>query len=370
MIKRVAFCFLCIAFFQIGVFAQMKLSGGYDNSSFIVAGNEDFDFDNVSQLKLLLNYKNENAWRLYSDVRINASYGLDGTTLDAFSLSDNSGKFAFNLDIARLYIKINLASTSFTLGRDYLSFGIPSMFNPLEWNKNFSLLDPTQTKPAVNLLSFTAPIGSYGKIKTFIGGDDNWDDVLSGTEIVLGTSGFEGGFAYQYKGDNKNTIGGFVKADVFLSFGGSYAYHLNNAIVESEKKDHNHEASIFFDYSVPIGFMTLLLSQSFYYNSLGATSIDELTTTLYGDYYFRSMFYSYTSLALAIDEFSNIGIDTLVSIVDASTVLLPKIQYILLDNLSLDVGAGIYIGKEHTEFSPLQEGIPNTSIMVAVRAKF
>ncbi len=357
-------------FFQLGLSAQVTLNGSIENTSTLVAGSGPTDFNNASQLKLLLNYNNDGVWRFFSDIRISAFYGYDGILGSGFSVVDKNGNYALGLDISRLYVKANFNSASFTLGRDYLSFGTPFLFNTLEWHKNFSLLDPTQAKPAINLVSLTLPVGSYGKFQSFLGGDNSWDDVLSGSELVLGTSGFEGGLVYQYKGDNENVIGAFFKADIFISIGGSYSFHLNNALVNTEKKDYSHEAAVFLDYSFPIGYSSLVVNQSFYYNSLGASSVEDLATTSYGDYFFRSMLYSYSSLSLALDEFTAIGIDVLVSMIDASGSVIPKVQYTLLDNMIIELASGIYFGKENTEFSPKQPFIPNASVSLALKAKF
>ncbi len=368
--KKMFIILAVFLFFHLGLLSQVRLNGSIENVSTINVGNDIVDFNNASQLKLLFNYNSESAWRLFSDVRLTTYYGYDDISSEGFSFVDKNGNYALGLDVSRMYLKAHFNSASFTLGRDYLSFGTPFIFNTLEWTKNFSLIDPTQTKPAMNLFSFTLPVGSYGKFQSFVGGNNEWDGVLSGSELVLGTTGFEGGFVYQYKGRNTNTVGLFFKADVFVSIGGSYAFHVNNLLYESEKTENRHEASLFFDYSVPVGFMSLLLNQSFYYNSIGARSATDLETTLYGDYFFKSMAYSYSSVGLVIDEFTNFSIDVLVNMVDGSGAVLPRIQYSLLDNLSVDFSSGIYFGKNETEFSPSKEFIPNAIMLLSVTAAF
>ncbi len=362
MKKNIVFVFCIIFLCQIGLHSQTRLNGSFENATYIIAGNEDFDFDNASLLKVLFQHKNGDFWRLYSDLRLTKYYGLSNTQLEKNATVD--------FDIARLFIKANFGSTSFTLGRDYLSFGSPSLFNTLEWHKSFSLLDPTQTKPAINLLSLTVPMGSYGKFQSFVGGNDSWDDVLSGSEIVFGTSGFEGGIAYQHKGSNNNVIGAFVKLDAFVTITGSYSFHANNIFIEEEKFSTSHEANITFDYSFPIAYSSLLINKSFYYNSAGAASLEEVQKTSYGDYFFKAMWYSYTSLVFSVDEFMSFSVDGLVSLVDASATLIPSFNYSLTDGLLLDAGAGFYFGKENAEFSPLQKGIPNTSVMITIKASF
>ncbi len=354
--------FFIVSLFHIGLSAQTRLNGSFENTSYVIAGNEDFNFDNASLFKIVFQYKNDDFWRLYSDLRLISYYGLDNSQVEKDATVD--------FDISRLFIKANFGSTSFTLGRDYVSFGSPSLFNTLEWHKNFSLLDPTQAKPAINLLSFTVPMGSYGKFQSFVGGNDSWEEVLSGSEIVFGASGFEGGLAYQYKGSNNNVIGAFFKVDAFVTITGSYSFHANNVLIEDEKFSTSHEANVTFDYSFPVVYSSLLVNQSFYYNSAGAASLEEVQKTNYGDYFFKAMWYSYTSLVLSVDEFMSFSFDGLVSLVDTSTALIPSFNYSLTDGLLLDVSAGFYFGKENAEFSPLQKGIPNTSIMITVKASF
>lgn len=371
--KQLAIIILLISTNTIA-FAQFSIGGAYENQSTIIAGNEPFDFMNTSLLKVNFNYKDD-GWRIYSDIRLGLSYGVG----DLISMSPNNylyttdfdgeSEFGISFNIPRLYFKINSPIGTFTLGRSYLTFGQAGMFSTLEWYKNFSLTDPLATKPGINMFSLDIPIDAYGKAKIFAGGDDNWDTPLAGAEIIFGGSGFEMGATYQYKGHNTNVLGAFFKADVFLSLFGSYAAHLNN-VVTDEDFTHSHEASIGIDYSFPISFYTLLVQQIFYYNSLGATDKSELIDIPYGDYYFKSYMYSYTSFMFTLDQFTSFGTDVIVSIADGSGAVIPKVLLSVANNLTLDIAMSIYFGEEGAEFSYLNDYIPNISGLVKLIANF
>ena len=373
LIKRLYIFILFVSLNNLA-FGAFNIGGAYENQSTLLAGSEPTDFMNTSLFKLDFNYKDD-GWRIYSDMRLGLSYGVGDLILMTpnnylYTTDFNGGhEFGMSFSVPRLYLKAQSPIGTFTIGRNYLTFGQANMFNTLEWNKSFSLIDPLATKPAINMLSLDIPITAYGKAKIFVGGDDKWDTVLGGSEIIFGGQGYELGVTYQYKGHNTNVVGGFFKADVFVSIFGSYASHINNAVTD-KNFTHSHEASLGIDYSSPISYYSLLVQQVFYYNSLGATDESDLIAMPVGDYYYRSYMYSYTSLSFAFDEFTSFGADLLISIADGSGAVLPKVFLSVANNLTLDISMAIFFGKEGSEFSYLNEGIPNISCLVKLIGSF
>ncbi len=338
--KKFALFFIYIIF-AVGLFADVKFNGSFENITGVsYVENENIDATNIAQLRMKLQYKAD-AWRMYSDFKVSTYSGF--TTIQTPQI---------NLD--RLFIKATLGSVNFTLGRDYLSFGTPFIFNTLEWHKNFSLLDPTVLKPAINLVSATIPVGTFGKFKTFVGGDDDLDVPLVGSELVLGASGIEGGITYQHKDWNTHVVGGFLKVDLGATFVASYSAHLQNVIFESEKFAQYHEVGVGIDYSIPVNFSSILLSQSFYLNNKDA----------------NAQWYSYSSGALTIDEFTSCGVDVLLNMVDFSGSVIPQISMIVLDGIDLNIGAGINFGEEKSEFFMDKSISPRVTGMIKVTATF
>ena len=338
--KKIVLCVL-ICILSVSVFAKVKFNGSFANSSGITVIDGKPDFTNISQLGMKLQNSGE-GWRLFSDIKLSAYSGFDDAIIDK----------DIELDIARLYIKTNLGPANIILGRDYLSFGTPFIFNTLEWTENSVVLDQTALKPAINLVSATLPIGAFGKFAAFVGGNDDMDVPLAGSELVLGTSGFEGGLTYQHKDWHTHIVGGFIKADLGVSLVATYAAHLQNVIVASDKFNHSHEVGLGVDYSFPINYSSLLVSQSFYFNSEG------------------EKYHSYSSLALTIDDFSSCGVDCLLSLTDFSGSVMPRYGMILLDGLDLNFGMGINFGKENSELFINKMLTPRIAGMVKVTAKF
>ncbi len=371
---RYLYVLLIILFSSSLSYAKLSLGGALENSSTMMAGGSPFKFQNFSRLKFDVNYRDTN-WRIYSDIRLGLLYAkinLD-TGVNDPTVSLPIGSYAdVILDIPRLYMKINSNIGTFTIGKTYLTFGQPELFNVLEWYKNFSLLDPTETKPGVNLISWDLGIGSYGKIGMFLGGDNKWDDVLGGVELIFGRESFEAGVVYQYKGDNQNVLGGFFKADVVVALLGSYAYHANDILTKSGSSAYNdyHEATLGVDYSFQIGSRTLVVKQTFYFNSIGARDKEELRTTMLGDYYFRGGGYSYTSLMFTIDQFIQVGLDVIVNVFDGSGSALPRGVFQVANNLMLDISMGSYFGSNGSEFAPTNKGGYNFSLFVKLEASF
>ena len=159
---------LVLIFSSTSLWAKFSIGGSYQNQSTLGAGSEPTQFINSSELAIDLNYKDE-GWRFYSDLRLGLFYGvgdlIDFQPNNFLYVKDFNGnsQLGLALDIPRMYVKINSIMGTFTIGRSYLNFGHASLFNPLEWFKNFSPTDPLATKPGVNLISLDIPMGAYNK---------------------------------------------------------------------------------------------------------------------------------------------------------------------------------------------------------------
>lgn len=369
---------ILILIILIGVpaWGQFNVNGYYESQSILNGGKDDnTQFYNQNILKINLEYKDTH-WRFLSDLRLGLFYGADnffnptiGSYIYLMNQTVNKNQLVLGIAVPRMYIRLYSPAGDFVIGRSYLNFGQNYFFNPLEWYKSFSLLDPTATKAGVNMLSWEIGLGSYGKAKAFIGSDDKWDSPLAGLEFIFGATGFEAGTVYQYKGNNHNVLGAFFKADLGISLFGTYAAHLND-ITTGKGAKFSHEFNIGADYSFPLGLTTLLVQQIFYFNSLGADTISELLTKSFGDYYFRGKSYSYTSLQLTIDQFSSVQTDVIVNIFDASGVVVPSFMVNILNNLVLNFAMTISWGKKESEFSPKNTSVPDVSSLLKLQASF
>ncbi|MGL5721935.1 MAG: hypothetical protein ACRCY4_06020 [Brevinema sp.] len=362
---------LLLFLFPLPLSAQFRFGGYFEDTASFTT---DVDFINSIQLKTDLEYRAE-TWRIFGDIRLNLFYGYT----DIVSLSPNNflfttqnGKnnFAIGLEVPRLYFRGFSKAGNFIVGRSYLNFGQPQIFNPLEWNKTFSLFDPTATRPGINMFAWDLGLGSYGRIKAFVGGDDNWLTPLGGVEIIFGAPRLEMGLAYQYKDKDYSVFGLNLKADIVLTFSLTYAAHVREIISGKGLEDY-HEVSVGVDYSFPIHTSSLLIKQIFYYNSSGATSEAERLMPLQQNIgYFSSSAYSYTELTVTINEFISFGANVLVNMIDGSGVVLPNGTFTLANNLVLDMILGIAFGARNTELGPSSEQIPNVNIQARLRASF
>lgn len=370
--KKLGLAFL---FFPALLFGQFRFGGWFRNDAIYTGGANNFDnqFTDLGQLKFNLDYRDAQ-WRILGDLRLDVFYGYNAAVKQnpnafLYQRQNNNNNFALGIEVPRLYFRGSTDKAgSFTLGRSYLNFGQNQLFNALEWHKNFSLTDPSATKPGVNMLSWDMGMGAYSRIKAFIGGDDTWAYPLAGIEIVTGLPRFEIGFAYQYKGEDRSVLGLSFKADLVLTFFGTYAAHLNK-VLHGSQFTHFHDLSLGFDYSFPLNTSSLVITQIFYYNSAGASSLEELFSSPGGDYYFRSQGYSHTTLMFNINEFISIGAGVMVSLMDGSGAVLPTGKFTLANNLVLDAVLGIFFGKKNSEFAPSRL-IPNASAMLRLTASF
>ncbi|MGL4394710.1 MAG: hypothetical protein ACRCS8_05750 [Brevinema sp.] len=370
---KYVYLILLSALSVLPTYAQVKFLGEFRSDLVVAGGNgTDPEVQNKSSLIMNVNYKSED-WSFFSDLRVNLWYGYGDNTLlqpNGFLFLENqSGKHltALDLDLNRLFVKAYAGTSIFTIGRSYVTFGQTVLFNTLEWSKNFSLFDIDAPKPALNMLNWDIGIGSYGKFSAMVAGDDAWEDILGATSLILGIPGFEFGFVYQYKGLDKSILGTYFKADIFITVFGSYAAHLNNVLDGNFQSD--HEFSIGADYSFPIGLSRMLLQQIFYIHALGEKGSAELLLKEFGDFYFRGFAYSYSSISVQIDQFSNVGVDVLANMLDGSGMVLPKSSFTLLDGLTLDMMLGINFGKRGTEFG-YNPGQPALAFLTRLSAKF
>lgn len=365
---------LLLSLLPVSLFSQFRAGGAFENK-ILYADGADYDavFANNSQVRLNLEYK-DTSWRIFSDLRFNLFYGYDAVISynpNAFLYSTQNGKnnFALSIEAPRLYLKASSKAGNFTVGRSYLNFGQPQLFNALEWHKNFNLTDPNAIKPGINMIAWDIGLGSYGKMKAFIGGDDTWDYPLGGVEIIFGGPSFEMGVAYQYKGDDRNVIGLNFKADLILTFFGTYAAHLNQ-VTSGKGFQQFHDFSLGFDYSFLLNTSTMVITQIFYYNSSGAGDKLYYSANPRADYYFMARSYSHSTLSFSINEFISFGASVMVNMVDGSGAVLPTGTFTLVNNLVFEATMGIFFGGKGTEFGPNENVIPNVNALIKLIASF
>ncbi|MGL5253715.1 MAG: hypothetical protein ACRC9L_01640 [Brevinema sp.] len=355
----------------IPISAQFRF-GGYleDTASF----TSEADFINVLQLKTDFEYRSD-TWRIFADLRLNLLYGytdIVNLTPNNFLFATRNGRnnFAIGLEIPRLYFRGFSKIGNFIVGRSYLNFGQPQIFNPLEWDKTFSLFNPTATRSGINMFAWDLGLGSYGRIKAFVGGDDEWLSPLGGLEIIFGVPRAEIALAYQYKDKDYSVFGFNLKTDLILTFSVAYAAHVREIISGRGVEDY-HELSVGVDYSFPIRTSSLLIKQIFYYNSSGATNEwERLNLSQRNIGYFGSQAYSYTELSVMVNEFISFGVNVLVNMIDGSGLVLPNGQFTLANNLVLDTILGIAFGENGSEFGASSDTALNFNIQARLRASF
>ena len=118
----------------------INLSGWIRNDSIGLVQNNNYSFGNSLESRAIIQYRAQ-GWRIYSDLRV---------TLYKGDLYNEHKEMEFNL--MRSFIRISTKCCEFTIGKTYINFGAPILYNPFEPINHF--LSPIRQKqnPAKRLL--------------------------------------------------------------------------------------------------------------------------------------------------------------------------------------------------------------------------
>lgn len=341
---------LIVLLIPIYGFSSIDLGGALRNDAVFVKTTNDFRFSDVVEAKLVLTRKTEE-WRFYTDVRFTLYYG------DALLAVTNG----YSLNLLRMFIRYGSPVGFFTVGKTYVTFGLPGIFNPFEMDKNINMGDLTYDKQGLLALEWAFPFGDLSGGKIYAGPRAEVTNSSFGGTVFANIFGWDAGLVLNRKDVHRNVAGIFIKGDLELGVNASYAFHFNDLA-----NTNYSEFSAGLDYSFFDG--KLVLGANYYYNETGWTSTNDYTNrSVTNDTYLKARHYVYASAAYQYDEFLGFKFDSFINCVDGSLVLMPSVAWTVSDGLTLTLLGSFLLGEKNQEFS--RDTLGEYSILFRVEGK-
>jgi len=346
-----------------GIFSELTLSGAIRNDSYLVETDDSEYFSDVLENKFVIRGKAED-WKFYSDIRGFLYFGEQ---------SKISGEY--DLKLMRSFVRYYTSYGDLTLGKTYINFGNPGIFNPFELDKNVIFSDLNYIKEGMLALEYEIPFGDLSGGKIYSGYSNTTKNYSTGFSVFSNLEKFDFGIVAVRKGRNKNVQlmyldpevkiedknnnGVYFKGDLFLGIFGGYNYHFYDNL----KKNFN-EANAGLDYSFFEGH--LILDSAFYYNESGAIKTENYNMIY--DAYFFARYYLYGGIRYIYDDFLSFHNACFVNLIDSSMIVMPSVIFVITNGLTATLQAGILTGEGLSEFS--REQLGHYSILARVEGKF
>lgn len=344
---------------------KLNFSGVIRNDAFVTGYQDKAKFSDILETRLVLNKKAEK-WKFYADGR---AYVYNGY------ITEHTGNYKVKL--MRSFIRYYPELGDFTLGKTYINFGNPGIFNPFELDKSLNFSDLTYTKEGMLAFEIEIPLGELSGIKTFIGYDNFDANYTTGLALFSNAFKFDFGLVYLRKGANRkspepvsvisynvfgtgrNLVGIYFKGDLGLGISGAYCYHIH----DRKDKDFS-EAQFGLDYSFFRG--KLQINALFYYNQNGGDGPDVYQLT--NDTYFSAKYYVYGTVNFVFDEFFSAQTGCFANLNDGSLILIPSIKLVITNGLTFILQGAVATGKGKDEFT--RDVLGKYTILSRVEAKF
>ncbi|MEJ5285547.1 MAG: hypothetical protein ACP5Q5_10145 [Brevinematia bacterium] len=352
-------------------FAEIELNGLFRNDALWINRTNNFYFSDIVENRLILSKKSEE-WRFYLDARLYLLYGEASKFPVNIKLpqefvaigfpSEISTNLTLNytIDLKRAFVRYDSPVGMWTLGKTYINFGNPGVFNPLEFDKNFSISDLKADKNGIFALEYQSTFWELSGFKGYLSMTGEESIPVYGGSIYSHIGSFSFGAVAQRQSKDTNKAGLYFKGDLELGIQGGYAYHFDDNLTNNW-----NEANIGIDYSFLDGklFTTLV----FYYAEKGATSTNDYDKNLNLDKFLVAKYYIYGNITYTHNEFFSVSLDGFYNIIDSSVVFVPSLTYSLSDGLNFTVLTYFPTGFNEMEFS--RDKIGNFGVDLRIEGK-
>ena len=326
----------------------LSLTGLLRNDAIVVKTSEgdNYQFYNILENRLIFESKRAD-WKYYADARAFV-YGGEASTL----YGENK------VDLMRAFIRYFSPIGDFTVGKTYVNFGNPGVFNPFEFDKSVQFTDLSYARQGLLAIEHYVPWQDHSGVKTYIG-NTTPGELMWGVSPSIHAGTFNIGLVNNRTAPNKNTSGAYFKGDAFVGVQGSWAAHWDDA--------YNYEyseGSGGVDYSFFDG--DLIASALYYYNGIGALSVSDYSPQT--DSFLLARHYTFATLNWSIDEFTSLQLASFINLTDYSAAIIPSFTTILSSGLSLTLQLAYFTADGNEEFSKTRAGVFST--MLRVEGKF
>lgn len=325
--------------------AGLQLFGALRNDFMAVVATNGMLYSNILENRLELRYRARD-WKFYTDARL---YYFSG---EMASMTNET-----SLVVLRSFVRYFSGFGHLTLGKTYVNFGNPGLFNPFESNKDINLSDFQYAKEGLAALESDFAFGGRSGLKLYVSPQE---EVFKTGVALYGTLlGFDGGLVYNRKDRDVNVAGLYLKGDVELGLSASLALHFDDGLGSSYV-----ESRLGLDYSLK----DLVFGLVWYHNSAGAGNKADYGNRIVQDVYYQARNYLYNYITWKVDEFLHFELHGFFNLTDGSGILLPQVGYTIANGLKTALQlAWVYAGGQ-TEFS--RDSFGTLVILFRVETKF
>ena len=317
--------------------------------------SNNFVFSDIVENKLIFSRKAEE-WRFYADVRLYLLYGEAAkypleielppylTNLGFPSVISTNITLAYLIDLKRAFIRYDSPIGIFSLGKTYITFGNPGIFNPFELDKSLSFSDLKADKTGIFAIDYQSKFWELAGFKVYLSMKGEKNEPVYGGSAYLHIESFDAGIVADRNFKDTNKMGFYFKGDIEVGVFGGYVYHFDDSFTNNW-----NEANMGIDYSFFENklFTTLV----FYYAEKGVTSTNDYSKNEVFDKYFKARYYLYAGVSYSFDEFLSFSFDTFYNLVDYSALFIPSMKYTLSDGLDFIILGFVPTGEKEKEFS-------------------
>jgi|GEM_PF-1462000 len=285
-----------------------------------------------------------------------------------------------SLVLDRALVKLYFRSFDLFIGRQTIGWGTGYAWNPTDiWNRK-NPADPTAPKSGVNALRAEIPLGSNAGVSLVISPGSGIDQTSAGGRVKWNLAGYDLSLSLGRMHTDDDALMGLPEK---LFFGCDMAGQIGEIGVFAEaaivKQRYDNERYLSREriyaqtdagcyYTFENG---LYVMAEYYFNRLGADSpgdydLRSLLHLLNGDMAGLGRHYGFAGFTKELFDYWNLSFNVLGNITDRSVMLLPSMEYVHSENISVTLGGNIGIGDERrTEF-----GGPYSNVMLTVTGFF
>lgn len=294
-------------------------------------------------------------------------FGLTGLKPERFlnlnwKIEDSKTLYAEH-GLDRLLLSYHLPFADLTIGRQAISWGTGMFWNPTDLFAPFSPTEiDTEEKPGTDMIDLEIPIGSLTELNAIYAPLKTFED-----------SSIAGRFKTNiYNYDLSIMMGKFHEEMIygldFSGYIGGAGFRGEGTYTQVEEEEDFFRFVLGADYSFP---KNLYLTLEYYYNGFGTNNENNYLTLLSspeflkrlqrGEIYNLARDYLGVFLSYPIFPLLTLRGTVIFNIDDQSIFFSPGLEYSILTNLDLMIGANIFKGREGSEYGSIEGeyyGIP------------
>ena len=283
------------------------------------------------------------------------TFDLNNLNYLAYSSIYPKDKFTFDRALIKLYFKY----ADIFIGRQQIGWGTGYAFNPTDiWNMK-NPTDPTAAKMGVDAFNVSFPVGDLGSLSFIFTPGNDIAHCGYGSRYKNNLFGYDYSFSLvKYHNADRELYGLPEKILVGSDFSGQIiggigifgeGVFVNPKYEELEFTDTDSsyfQTTIGFDYTLDNG---IYLMAEYYYNGLGNDDRDNYNSVDFINLYSGEMAgfgmnYLFSMAKYDFWDDYTLSLNNLFNIDDKSGVIMPNLEYLFSEDISITLKSSIYIG--------------------------